>query len=201
VRALLGPSWIVEGEDPALYEELLARVGAALRPADIVDWLLLKDVVALTWEIQRSRRQRDSLVRMARGEAMKGVLATAVARWAALDKSGAHAETQRVADNWLHGERGAAKRAQALLSKVGLCAEDVAAQSLYLRADHLDRLDRQAERHECRRDAILQQIARRRAGWARHVRRATEDVVDAQFEEHPPPAADRPANGAAPGQS
>ncbi len=51
MRALLGPSWLIEGEDPKLYEELLGRVGAAVQPTDIIDWLLLKDVVALTWEI------------------------------------------------------------------------------------------------------------------------------------------------------
>ena len=51
VRALLGPSWIIEGEDPELYEELLAGVGAAVQPKDFIDWLLLKDIVALTWEI------------------------------------------------------------------------------------------------------------------------------------------------------
>lgn len=58
VRALLGPSWLIEGEDPRLYEELLARVGAAIQPTDLIDWLLLKDVVALTWEIQRSPSAR-----------------------------------------------------------------------------------------------------------------------------------------------
>jgi hypothetical protein len=38
VRALLGPSWIIEGEDTELYEALLARVGTAVEPADIIDW-------------------------------------------------------------------------------------------------------------------------------------------------------------------
>jgi hypothetical protein len=65
VRALLGPSWITEGEDPKLYETLLAQVGAAVGAKDIIDWLLISDVVALTWDIQRSRRIRDGLMRNA----------------------------------------------------------------------------------------------------------------------------------------
>ena len=52
VRPLLGPSWLVEGEDPKLYEDLLARVGAAVNPLDIIDWLLVKDVVALLMDPQ-----------------------------------------------------------------------------------------------------------------------------------------------------
>ena len=51
VRVLLGPSWMVEGEDVQLYEDLLAAVGSAVKPVDLVDWLLLKDFVDLTWEI------------------------------------------------------------------------------------------------------------------------------------------------------
>jgi hypothetical protein len=76
VRELLGPSWIIEGEDPELYEELLAGVGAAVQPKDLVDWLLLKDIVALTWEIQRTRRYRDSLMRLNRKSAMASLLSS-----------------------------------------------------------------------------------------------------------------------------
>ena len=80
VRALLGPSWLIEGENPKLYEELLGRVGAAVQPTDIIDWLLLKGVVALTWEIQRSRRQRETVVRMGRLKAMEQILEQASPR-------------------------------------------------------------------------------------------------------------------------
>jgi hypothetical protein len=40
---LLGPSGLVEDEDPKLYEDLLGRVGAAVQPMDFIDWLLAKD--------------------------------------------------------------------------------------------------------------------------------------------------------------
>ena len=60
----MGPAWIIEGEHPERYEQLLKRVAEAVGPADFVDWLLVKDVVALTWEIQRSRRHRETVIRM-----------------------------------------------------------------------------------------------------------------------------------------
>jgi len=50
----------------------------------------------------------------------------------------------------------------------------------------------QNERHEYRRDALLQQIERRRAGWAREVKRASEDIVDAEFKESTPNALGQP---------
>jgi hypothetical protein len=66
VRELLGPAWIIEGEDLERYEQLLARVADAVGPADFIDWLLVKDVVAHTWEIQRSRQHRETVIRMGR---------------------------------------------------------------------------------------------------------------------------------------
>ena len=74
VRELLGPAWTIEGEDPERYEQLLVRVAEAVGPIDFVDWLLVKDVVALTWDIQRSRRQSETVIRIGRLEALKQIL-------------------------------------------------------------------------------------------------------------------------------
>jgi hypothetical protein len=74
VRPLLGPSWIIEGEDPERYEKFLAEVGAAAQPIDFIDWLLVKDIVDLTWEIQRARLQRERLMRSERGSRWCGHL-------------------------------------------------------------------------------------------------------------------------------
>ncbi|SEC59441.1 hypothetical protein SAMN05444161_1440 [Rhizobiales bacterium GAS191] len=187
VRALLGPSWIIEGEDPKRYEELLAQVGAAVQPTDLIDWLLLKDVVALTWEIQRTRRNRDSLMRMARHSAMQSILSSLMPNEGIL-MLGQETEVDQLALLWFNGDKKATKRVDELLARAGLSAADVTAQSLSTNALEFDRLDRQNERHEYRRDALLQQIERRRAGWAKQVKRASEDIVDAEYKESAPNA-------------
>jgi hypothetical protein len=192
VRALLGPGWIIEGEDPELYEALLARVGAAVEPRDIIDWLLVMDVVALTWEIHRSRRHRDGLMRIARRKAMEEVLGLILPRERGF-RSSEDSEASRLATDWFNRDEEATKFADALLAKAGLSLTDVTAQALSMKASELDRLDQQNERRENRRDAILLQIERRRAGWAKRVQRASEDVVDAEFQENPPGALGGPA--------
>jgi hypothetical protein len=40
--ALFGPPSLLEGEDAAAYDTLLARICAAVRPRDIVDWEVLQ---------------------------------------------------------------------------------------------------------------------------------------------------------------
>jgi len=155
---------LIEGEDPTLYEELLARVGAAVEPIDIIDWLLLKDVVALTWEIQRSRRHRETVVRLGRLDAMTEILDQAMPREGMILDEDRADETHRLAARWLAGDARATKRALALMQAAGFTLDDVAANSLTVRAQTLECIDNQAQRQEERRDALLQQIERRRAG-------------------------------------
>jgi hypothetical protein len=74
VGPLLGPSWTIEGEDPQRYEDLLERVGAAVQPIDLIDWLLVDDIVALTWQIQRLRLQRKKIMVDARRGSAEAIL-------------------------------------------------------------------------------------------------------------------------------
>jgi hypothetical protein len=40
-RSLFGPLPILEGEDPAAYDELSGRVCAAVKPADVIDEMFM----------------------------------------------------------------------------------------------------------------------------------------------------------------
>src|SRR5262249_40380352 len=64
--ALFGPPSLIEGEDADTYDELLARMLAAVKPGDVIEEMLTADVASLEWEILRWRRLKTSLLR-ARG--------------------------------------------------------------------------------------------------------------------------------------
>ena len=64
--ALFGPPPLIEGEDAAAYDQLLARIFAAVKPVDVIDEMFTADVVSLEWEVLRLRRLKWSLIR-ARG--------------------------------------------------------------------------------------------------------------------------------------
>ena len=72
--ALFGPPLLLEGEDAGTYDELLARVCAAVKPIDIIDEIFVHDVVCLQWEILRLRRLKTSLIRATGSEALLGFL-------------------------------------------------------------------------------------------------------------------------------
>jgi hypothetical protein len=64
--ALFGPPPLIEGEDAAVYDQLLARICAAVKPVDVIDEMFTADVVSLEWEVLRLHRLKWSLIR-ARG--------------------------------------------------------------------------------------------------------------------------------------
>lgn len=185
IRPLLGPSWTIEGEDTELYEDLLAQVGAAVKPQDLIDWLLLKDMVALTWEIQRTRRHREGLMRTARHEAMKSILTRLLEPEDPVFLMGREPKIDKLARLWFSGDETAIEEVDELLAKANLSKADVLARSLSVIGQELDRLDHQNERHENRRDALLQQIERRRSGWSKHVKRASEEIIEAEYTDQP----------------
>jgi len=53
--ALFGPLILLEGEDAAAYDELLARIFAAVKPVDIIEEMFVADLVSLEWEVLRLR--------------------------------------------------------------------------------------------------------------------------------------------------
>jgi hypothetical protein len=54
--APFGPPLLLEGEDEVAYDELLARVCAAVKAINVIEEMFVADVVFLEWEIVRMRR-------------------------------------------------------------------------------------------------------------------------------------------------
>jgi hypothetical protein len=71
---LFGPPNILEGENAAAYEDLLAQISAAIRPKDVIEEMFVVDVTSLEWEILRLRRLKLSLIRAQGIEALEEFL-------------------------------------------------------------------------------------------------------------------------------
>src|SRR5215831_970700 len=71
---LFGPPLLLEGEDAAAYDQLLARFCAAVKPVDVIDEMLTADIVALEWEVLRWRRLKRTLMQEAALKALERFL-------------------------------------------------------------------------------------------------------------------------------
>jgi hypothetical protein len=72
---LIGQPQLLEGEDAAAYDELLARIRAAVTPVDIIDEMFIIDVASLEWEVLRWRRLKSNLMRARQLKAVANFLA------------------------------------------------------------------------------------------------------------------------------
>ena len=72
--SVFGPPLLLEGEDAAAYDQLLARFCAAVKPVDVIDEMLTADIVALEWEVLRWRRLKRTLMQEAALKALERFL-------------------------------------------------------------------------------------------------------------------------------
>ena len=68
-----------------------------------------------------------------------------------------------------------------MLASADLTMEAVLAQTLAAEIDHVDRIDRMIMSAEARRNVALREIDRHRAALGEQLRRATQDIEDAEF--------------------
>jgi len=169
--AFLAPPPLIEGEDAASYDDLLARISGTLKPADILEEIWVRDVVDLVWDAFRLRRLKAHLLRAAAHEGMAKLIGPLL-DWDFTDQ---------IARRWAVGDEGAVQTVETTLAAAGLTMDAVMARTLGLKIHEIERIDRMAMAAEARRNAILREIERHRATFARTLRRAVEDVEDADF--------------------
>ena len=163
----LGPSPLIAGENAAAYDDLVARVRGALQPRDILEDIWVRDVVDLAWEVLRLRRLKAQLMRVAARHGMSDVLGDLPVD-----------DPCEVADQWHAGDAEAAAEVSQALAAAGLTIDAVMAQTL---TERIGDIERMMTATEARRDTILRELDRRRAGLAVSLRRAIREAEAAEF--------------------
>ena len=51
--SIMGDPPIIQGEDNTTYMLLLEKLGGATAARNIIDWMMVKDVADLTWQVMR----------------------------------------------------------------------------------------------------------------------------------------------------
>ena len=74
IRAMLGDPPLLPGEDRKPYDDLIAAVSRALKPADVMEWMFVEEVVYATHTLRFLRKTRAELLRDGRQEALAQAL-------------------------------------------------------------------------------------------------------------------------------
>lgn len=167
--ALLAPPPLIEGENAASYDDLLARISGTLKPADILEEIWVRDVVDLVWDAFRLRRLKAHLLKAAAHEGMADIIGPLL-DWNL---------TGQTSRRWAIGDEEAVKTVETTLAAAGLSMDAVMACTLARKIYEIERIDRMTMAAEARRNAVLREIERHRASFARTLRRTVEDVEEA----------------------
>jgi hypothetical protein len=167
--AFLAPPPLIEGENAESYNDLLARISGTLQPADILEEIWVRDVVDLVWEAFRLRRLKAHLLKAAAHEGMAQLIGPLL-DWNL---------TGQTSRRWAIGHEEAVKTVKTTLAAAGMDMDSVMARTLALKIHEIERIDRMTMAAEARRNAVLREIERHRATFARTLRRTVEDVEEA----------------------
>jgi hypothetical protein len=201
---------ILRGEDPAAYDDLLARISGEIKPADIFEEIWLHEIVDLCWESLRWRRQLAGYLEAATAQRLEQILKPLLASEPASEPPRStsfvgriHAAHERLTAGEDHapspvrqlvqrfatGAPEATQRVQTLLGGVQLSLADVAAQATACELDTVERFNRLIANTQARRDALLHELERRRQTKLAHKLRQRIDEIEVE------PSSATPTNG------
>jgi hypothetical protein len=181
-RDFFGDAPLIRGEDPAAYQSLLTRVSAAVQPKDVFEEMWMRDVVDLAWEVFRWRRLKVNLLQAAAYEGVK-LFVEPFFEPGYLAQDDDDDEARELSRRWARREPEALQQVGEFLAAAGLTMDAVMAQTLAVKMDSVERIDRMLANAEARRDAALREIDRHRDAFAAALRRAAEEPQDAEFRE------------------
>jgi len=184
VEALLGTPPVLRHEDIEAYRTLRLHVARAVAPADVIEWLWLRDIVDLSWEIQRLRRFKTLLIDL-RVEARIGQYGERAAH--AAGNFPAFSVSELAKRQYLQqqqSEREAKLREGAAKHYRDLAASELGAAGLFLESVHkYEDIDALIASAESRRTAVLREIERRRDSLALRLPKASDAIVEGEFTE------------------
>jgi hypothetical protein len=165
------------------YRTFFGAIVVGLKPVDVIDWLYIKDVVDLSWQIRRERRVLADVIKSFQTEVVRQRLKETV------DVSDTlQAATYRIfhasdyAREWAN-DPAARSKIDARLASKGYSPASGLAEAYMRGASQIDAIDKRIASYEARRMGIVREIERRNEKLASNLTAASSEVIDAEFSE------------------
>jgi hypothetical protein len=189
-----GPAPILKGEESDAYDQLLEDISGAVGPKDAIEEIWVSDIAIMTWEIIRYRNYKTGVIKAAVPAALEDVLDPHVMDLVearapdeahfqkVLSRLGGQTTTKKLMSYWTLGKTETVEWVEHTLSTIELTMEDINARAMVLAIDDIERIDRLLMRLERSRDALFDQIDRRRAAFGDRLRHAAQEVEERAIE-------------------
>jgi hypothetical protein len=192
IRKLLGEPPLLAIEDPNHYYTLLAELAGEVKPKDIVEWLWVKDITDLSWEILRYRRIKVAhLNRLFTSSLARHVHPTPsnnhVAHTSFTEKLKAYrekaalarSEPNRLASEWMT-DATIKEQVDSGLKAQGLDADSIMSESFVDAIGNIAAIEKLLASAELRRNTALREIERRRFVVGHTLRQTSDQIIEGE---------------------
>jgi len=148
VRSLFGRPPVLKSESKARYEVLFEKMAAAIRPEDVFEWMMVKTIVDLIWEIERYRRTKTIIIDNAHKEGLANLVRPLI-RESSIQHS-RERDALELAEGYFVDPKFELKVGE-ILSLHNLDATSIAAEAVRHRLPELEKIERMVASKEARR--------------------------------------------------
>jgi hypothetical protein len=178
IRELFGRPPVLSTEDRDAYDRLLAELVIDIDPRGITEWLWVRDLADLNWDILRMRRAIASLLNIS----FKPALIEIMLRL--LPSYGRDQIARELAEQWFataEVERVIGRgKVIDTLAKYGLEPDSVVGEAFALRCHELEKMEHMLTSAERRRNAIMRELQVHRESLKISREASNEIMIDAE---------------------
>jgi hypothetical protein len=154
IAQIFGDPPVLSFEDRQAYDQLVAQLALEWKPRNITEWMFVRDIADISWEIFRHRRAIANTFAVSFKKALKGIF------FQELDDDYRRAEYLACA--WFEGPQEQ-QEVKSELAKYGLSPDVIVAQCYSINGNQLDKMHRLLALAEARRTAITRNFNEYRA--------------------------------------
>lgn len=190
---IFNPPPLLSSEDPKVYCRILVGLAEDLQPVTVTEWLLVKDITDLNWEMRRMRRLKSAVLEETRTVESDRTRDHDTSAMMTEDQTRALVAIRRprLADAGAGGETippappepPPPKKRARKKKKTQQQIDAAAARAFQDNFDFFEALERQIASMEARRAGLYRELEFYRE--SRTLRRAANPIIDAEFNEAP----------------
>jgi hypothetical protein len=170
---------LVWGEAASDYDALFAAILEEVEPITTLQWLHVKHLTNLFWEIHRYRRLKANIINLARVDAVETLLTPlVVGRPATIQAYEQEGKVRRVAHNLQFGNEDEQSAARQTLIKFGIKLDDVTTQSMVMSLPEVMKLDSLIASAEGRMVVLLREVTRLKDDFVARLHKTAGAIQD-----------------------
>jgi hypothetical protein len=183
IRSVWGKPPLLRHEDPEVYWQLAGTIGRDVGPTSIIEWLEVKDVVDLTWDIIRLRQYKSLMVQAGCDEPDDSDEGTGADDETETDgelETDGESEVDAAPAGDTESDKDSHEGSEPDLKQAEVDfdpAEGKAVEVFLHQLDNWERIDRLIISAEIRRASVLRELERQRSTWGKRLRKASDAAL------------------------